>query len=218
MPTFVIAVALLFGADPAKPAAPASAQKPLQPGETLKLFDGKSLAGWQIAKFGGEGEVRVEEGKLILEMGSDMTGVTVAEGTALPTVDYEVSLEAMRLDGSDFFCGLTFPVGDKPCSLIVGGWGGATVGLSSLNGADASENETTTYQEFDGDKWYKIRVRVTAKRIQAWIDDRKVADVDYTDKRVGIRSEVEISRPLGIANYATKSALRKIEVKKLPAE
>ena len=215
MSTFAIALTCLLAAEPAAAATPA---KQLKPGETLQLFDGKSLTGWQIAKFGGEGEVRVEEGKLILEMGSDMTGVTVAEGTTLPTVDYEVSLEAMRLDGSDFFCGLTFPVGDKTCSLIVGGWGGATVGLSSLNGADASENETTTYQEFDNDKWYKIRVRVTAKRIQAWIDDRKAADVDYTDKRVGIRSEVELSRPLGISNYATKSALRTIEVKKLPAE
>jgi len=211
-----LALALLVGADPAPPAS--SAQKPLQPGQTLKLFDGKSLAGWKISKFGGEGDVHVEEGKLILEMGNDMTGITIADGTPLPTVDYEISLESMRLDGSDFFCGLTFPVGDKPCSFIVGGWGGATVGLSSLNGADASENETTTYEEFDSDKWYRIRVRVTAKRIQAWINDRKAVDVDYTDKRLGIRSEVDISRPLGIANYATRSALRKIEVKKLPAE
>jgi hypothetical protein len=214
--TYVLTVALLLGADPAKPAAPA--QKPLKPGETLRLFDGKSLAGWKVTPFGGEGEVKVEAGKIILEMGNDMSGVTVADGTPLPKVDYEVSLEAMRLDGSDFFCGLTFPVGDDPCSFIVGGWGGATVGISSLNGSDASENETTTYQEFDSNKWYKIRVRVTAKRIQAWIDDRKAVDVDYSDKRVGIRAEVDSSRPLGIANYATRSALRKIEVKKLPAE
>jgi hypothetical protein len=214
--TYALAVALLLGADPAPPASPA--QKPLKPGEVLKLFDGKSLAGWKIAPFGGEGEVHVEEGKLILELGNDMTGVTIADGASLPTVDYEVSLEAMRLDGSDFFCGLTFPVGDKPCSFIVGGWGGATVGLSSLNGADASENETTTYEEFDSNKWYKIRVRVTAKRILAWINERKAVDVDYSDKRVGIRSEVDISRPLGIANYATRSALRNIEVKKLAAE
>jgi hypothetical protein len=213
--TYALAVALLLGAEPTTHAA---TPKPLQPGQTLKLFDGKSLAGWKVSPFGGEGEVRVDEGRIILEMGNDMTGITIADGTPLPKVDYEVSLEAMRLDGSDFFCGLTFPVGDNPCSFIVGGWGGATVGISSLNGADASENETTTYQEFDSNKWYKIRVRVTSKRIQAWIDERQAVDVDYTDKRVGIRSEVDISRPLGIANYATRSALRKIEVKKLPAE
>jgi hypothetical protein len=214
--TFAIACLCLLAADPAAPAAPAP--KPLKPGEILKLFDGKTLAGWQVSKFGGEGDVHIENGSIILEMGSDMTGISVAEGTVLPKVDYEVSLEAMRLEGSDFFCGLTFPVGDHPCSFIVGGWGGSTVGLSSLNGSDASENETTKYENFDSDKWYKIRVRVTAKRIQAWIDEQMMADVEYAGMKISIRSEVDLSRPLGIANYATKSALRKIEVKKLPAE
>ena len=57
--------------------------------------------------------------------------------------DYEVTLEAMRVDGNDFFCGMTFPAGKDPCTLIVGGWGGTVVGLSSINGMDASENETT---------------------------------------------------------------------------
>ena len=29
--------------------------------------------------------------------------------------------------------------------LIVGGWGGGVVGMSSLNGKDAARNETTQY-------------------------------------------------------------------------
>lgn len=61
----------------------------------------------------------------------------------MPVMNYELSLEAMRVDGSDFFCGLTFPVGSNFCSFIVGGWGGGVVGLSSLNSEDASQNETT---------------------------------------------------------------------------
>jgi len=114
-----------------------------------KLFDGKTLTNWKPTKFGGQGDVEVEseDGILKLNFGSPMTGVTWS-GEELPTMDYEVSLEAQRADGSDFFCGMTFQYGDSPCSLILGGWGGGVVGLSSIDGHDASENPTTKYREF----------------------------------------------------------------------
>src|SRR4030095_13557208 len=107
----------------------------------IKLFDGKTLTGWALTDFAGHGTVGVEARKLAL--GSViMTGVNWTSD--IPRMNYEISLEAMRVDGSDFFCGLTFPVGEDPCSLIVGGWGGGVVGLSSLDGEDAANNETTT--------------------------------------------------------------------------
>lgn len=110
------------------------------------LFDGKTLDGWKITNFGGEGEVTVEDGSIILEYGSSLTGITY-DGT-FPKTNYEITLEARRLDGTDFFCGMTFPVAESHCSLILGGWGGAVVGLSSIDGHDASENETTQYKKF----------------------------------------------------------------------
>jgi hypothetical protein len=130
-----------------------------------------------------------------------------------PKMNYEIALEAMRVDGSDFFCGLTFPVGDDPCSFICGGWGGGVVGLSSIDGSDASENETTKYQEFESKRWYKIRVRVTDGKIEAWIDDTQKVDVDTEGKRIGVRIEVDLSRPLGIATYNTTAAVRDIKIK-----
>src|SRR5687768_599129 len=161
-------------AEPEKPpAAPA--------GEVARLFDGKSLDGWKITPFGGQGEVFVKDGSLILEMGSDMTGVTWTK--AYPKDDYEITLEAMRTAGSDFFCGLTFPVGEDPCSLIVGGWGGGTVGLSSIDDADASENETTTFHSFLDNRWYKIRLRVTKEKIEAWIDKEQIVKLARSDRR-----------------------------------
>ena len=48
----------------------------------------------------------------------------------IPKINYEVALDAMRVSGSDFFCGLTVPVNDSFCSLIVGGWGGGLGGVS----------------------------------------------------------------------------------------
>ncbi len=64
-----------------------------------------------------------------------------------------------------------FPVKKSHCSLVLGGWGGSLTGLSSLDGFDASENETTNVMDFKEGQWYKIRLRVTEKKIEAWIDD-----------------------------------------------
>jgi hypothetical protein len=186
-------------------------QQPV-PAGAIQLFDGKTLNGWRISDFAGKGPVRVEDGKLILEMGT-MTGVTYTND--VPTMNYEISVEAMRVDGSDFFCGLTFPVGKDPCSLIVGGWGGGVVGLSSLDGQDAANNETTQYINFEKGRWYKVRLRVMPNKIQAWIDEDKVIDVDTTDRQISIRLEVEESRPLGFSSWSTTAALRNIYLRKL---
>jgi hypothetical protein len=187
----------------------------LPPQEAARsLFDGKTLSGWTSTNFGGEGNVSVRDGTIILEMGSNMTGITWTGGE-LPHTRYEISLEAMKLDGNDFFCGLTFPVGDAPCSLIVGGWGGTMVGLSSLDGMDASENETSRTMNFDRNRWYRIRVRVVPGKIQAWIDGDQVIDANTSGRKISIRPEVELSRPLGIATWLTRAALRKIELREL---
>ena len=63
----------------------------------------------------------------------------------------------MRLDGSDFFCSTTFPVGKDPCTLVVGGWGGMVVGLSNVDHEDASENGTTKTMTFKNKRWYRVR-------------------------------------------------------------
>jgi hypothetical protein len=179
------------------------------------LFDGKNLDGWKKTAFGGEAEVEVKDAQIIMHAGSPMTGITCTQ--KVPKIDYEVSLETMRVTGSDFFCGLTFPVGESPCSFIVGGWGGGVVGLSSIDGSDASENETTKYQEFASGRWYAVRVRVTKDKIEVWIDKKQMVDLPTKDRRISIRPEVELSRPLGISCYATTAALRNIQVRGLEA-
>ena len=77
-----------------------------------------------VAEFGGQGEVSIEDGAIIMNFGESLTGVTYTGGD-LPKNDYEVRVEAKRVDGIDFFCGLTFPVADSYCSFIVGGWAGS---------------------------------------------------------------------------------------------
>jgi hypothetical protein len=47
-------------------------------------------------------------------------------------------------------------------------------------------------------------------RLQAWIDEERVADVATARRRIGIRPEVAPSRPLGIASWRTRAALRRL--------
>ncbi len=178
------------------------------------LFDGKSLEGWKAAEFGGEGEVTVDKGRILMTAGSSLTGITYA-GKDLPTSNYEIELEAMRVDGIDFFCGLTFPVKDSHCSFIAGGWAGAVVGLSSIDGKDASENDTTKYVTFKSKRWYRIRVRVTDDNISAWIDDKRIVNQDIKDRKITTRGEVDLSKPLGISAWQTAAALRNIRLRRL---
>ncbi len=225
LPGLIVAGMLSLGAAEEKKAdKPAAEAKPA--GETAlakpdgkrwkNLFDGKTLKGWKETDFYGRGKVTIKDGTIVLGMGNDMTGITSTE--KLPKIDYEVELDAMRVEGSDFFCGLTFPVGDSPCSLIVGGWGGGVVGLSSINGADASENETSKYMSFKQNRWYHIRLRVTKEKIEAWIDKEQMVDVELADKKLGIRIEVELSKPFGIATWCTTGALKDIKIRPLAAK
>ncbi len=147
------------------------------------LFDGKSLDGWKSADYFGTGKVLVKDRTLVLERGKKMTGATYAR-TDFPKMDYEVSLEAQKTAGNDFFATTTFPVGEAFCSLVVGGWGGGVVGLSSLDSADASENATRKDMTFKAGQWYRVRIRVSKNRIESWIDKEKVVDVDTTDRRI----------------------------------
>lgn len=193
-------------------APPDSAGKP----EWKSLFDGKTLGRWQVVDrfdFINHGKVEVRQGRLILGRGDPGTAVRFTG--EFPKINYEVSLEAMRVDGEDFFCGMTFPVGQTALTLIVGGWGGPVVGLSCIDDELAAENQTCSYQEFDNRRWYTIRVCVTGSKVEAWIDREKVVDFATADHKLSIWFEPETALPLGIATWRTTGAVRNIRVRTL---
>lgn len=194
-----------------------SAQEKKAPAATEALFNGKNLDGWKVTDFGGEGEIRVEDGQIIMRMGQPLTGITWADGSKIPTDNFEITLQAMKRKGDDFFCGLTFPVRDTHVSFVVGGWAGTVVGISSINGLDASENETTQYEKLDHDKWHKVRVRVAEGKIECWLNDKPMADVEIAGNRLSTRIEVDPNKPLGICCYNTETGLKDIQLRRLPA-
>jgi hypothetical protein len=182
----------------------------------MSLFDGKTLGQWTITDFGGQGDVYVKDGAIYMEPGNDMTGITWSGSVV--RMNYEITLEAMRVSGSDFFCGLTFPVNESYCSLILGGWGGTVCGLSNIDYYDAADNETTRIVSFENGKWYHVRLRVTPNRIQAWLEEEEdqLVDMDITGRKVDTRIEVDLSQPLGVATWQTAGAVRNIKLRRLP--
>lgn len=185
----------------------------------LILFDGKSLDDWESRDAGGSGNVELRDDLMIIGTGESITGAVYKKADKLPVTNYEITLEAQRLEGLDFFCGLTFPVGDlKTCvTLVLGGWGGSVTGLSSIDGMDASENSTGHYRRYEDKKWYAVKVHVTPENISVWSNDEKIIDVDIAGRKVGLRSgAIEDYAPFSLTTYQTTAGIRNVKVKALP--
>lgn len=204
----------------AAPAAPPKkAVPPKADPNVISLFDGKALGKWKPIEFGGEGEVSIdEEGNLEFDFGAIMTGVKWSEAPPSKS-NYEISLEAMKLDGNDFFCALTFPVKESHATFVIGGWGGGIVGVSSVDDLDASENETMNVEGFENNVWYKIKVRVTDAKIECWIDQKQMVDLELGEKKISLRpGDIELCVPVGIASFMTRAQYRNLQWRKLPVE
>jgi hypothetical protein len=167
------------------------------------LLPSSGLEGWEITNFGGEGAIENNDGTLMLDRGEPMTGITRL-GKDFPTENFELRWAAQRVDGSDFFAGVTFPVGNAHCSFICGGWGGGLIGISSINGNDASENETASYRNFKNGQWYQFKIRVDPTHISVWLDDEQILHVARENRRFSVRAEVMRSRPLGYCVFQSK--------------
>lgn len=195
-------------------AADKSAAKP-EAAREIMLFNGKSLDDWESVDVGGSGEVGLEGGLMIINQGENVSGAIYKKAASLPTTNYEITLEAKRMQGVDFFVGLTFPVGDlKHCAtLICGGWGGSVTGISCIDGMDASDNNTSSYQRYKDDEWYAIRLRVTPKNLSVWLGDKQIIDEDIEGKKISVRpGPIESYLPLSLTTFNTMAAIRSVKL------
>lgn len=178
------------------------------------LLAKSQLGDWDTIDFAGGGEASVASHTLEIGIGEGLTGV-FWDGDDLPTNNYDLNMQARRTEGIDFFCGPVFPVNDSHCCLIVGGWAGATVGLSSIDGKDASNNETTKLMDFKNNRWYDIRVRVLPDRIIVWIDNECVIYQNITGKKISLRGDTELCTPMGLCTFQTKAEIRKLTLQRI---
>ena len=100
----------------------------------------------------------------------------------------------------------------------MGGWGGWVVGLSCIDGYYAVDNETCHVEEFENNKWYNVRVRVTKPRIDVFLNDKKIIELETKDRKFETSWEMEPCMPLGFASWYTTGAIRKIRYRPLKKE
>lgn len=174
------------------------------------LFNGVSLDKWQVIDFENHGDITVADSSIIIGKGDLISGIRWTED--FPTTNYEINLYAKRIEGSDFFCGMTFPVKESFLTLVLGGWGGSLTGLSCIDGYDAANNITGNIFRFASGWWYAVRLRVTDDKIEAWVEDEKVIDFMIENSRLSLRWEVEASVPFGITTYKTTGAIRDLKL------
>jgi hypothetical protein len=161
------------------------------------------------------GDVSEENGVLQLSFGEQLTA---AKWTGdLPTAPFELEYEARRVNGTDFFGAVTFPARGEDCvTFIMGGWGGALVGISSLDGLDAAENETGTAMKFEDGRWYRVRLVCALEKIEVWIDDGKVVDVATENRKLSLRpGPITACAPFGFGSWQSTAEIRGARWKKL---
>ena len=180
------------------------------------LFDGSSLDHWAVTDYAGRGEVSLDgNGSVVLEFGIALTGIHWV-GENLPRCNYQISWSAQKVSGTDFFGSLTFPYLNDHATLVLGGWGGALVGISCLDGFDASENQTATAHLFNSNQWYRCVLRVTDTHFKFWVDQEKLIDCDIKGRTISMRTgEIELSKPLGFSTFDTTGLIKDVRLSSL---
>ncbi len=167
-----------------------------------------------------EGPVTVRDGVITLPPGQPMTGAAFSAerwiSAHMPVMRYSIKYEAMRVEGNDFFGTVTFPVNDSHVSLVVGGWGGTLVGISSIDDMDASENNTRGNGTFTNNHWHQVRIEVRDNDIKAWIDGKLFVNASTKGHQLSLRAgDIEKCAPFGFASYATHARIRRVIIQRL---
>ena len=184
------------------------------------LFDGQTLDGWSIKS--GIATYKVEDGAVV---GTTVKG---SPNTFLCSdaefADFELMFE-VRFDERFFNSGVQIRAklrGDEYGGRVYGPqveiekspgqagfiYGEAAGGWQSPepNSPDKSVN---SHSHFRNDDWNQYRVRAVGRRIQTWINDQPVADLEYDQQRYEDNSEGFIGLQVhGVGNNATPMTVR----------
>lgn len=187
----------------------------------LALLNPGLQSQWVPSGIPEEGPVTVKDGVIQVGAGLPMSGVRFSgdwQALGLPWIDYALTFEARRVEGQDFFATCTFPVGsaDRCVSLVIGGWGGGLVGISSIDHLDASENTTRGEKHFENCQWYRVRIEVREDDLQVWINDAPMVNTSIKGRRLSLRSgDIDRCTPLGFATWRTIGEIRAVKVARL---
>ena len=182
---------------------------------SASLSSESSKAHWKPVEFLNTGEVVWKGETLVIGSGEQLTGV-VWEGPLPFRDNYEFSAEARRTAGFDFFCAITFPIGETSATFVPGGWTGGVTGLSTVDGQDASKNATKSFVPFDDNTWYRLKVRVTPGAVEGFVNEKPVFRQERAGHTLGLRhGDIGKTAPLGLSTYSSTGEIRNLRWRKL---
>ena len=179
------------------------------------LFDG-TLKDWTRVTqydFDSAPAPSVVNGAIRLPAGNPASGIKY--NGKVPKINYELTYQARRVEGNDFFGLAVIPYKDKTFGFVLGGWGGTLCGFSCLDGFSADENSSTFTYDFKDNVWYDVKLRITEKELVVYINGEKMTSVDMDDREVSNRMEMEPVEPFGFATWYTTAELRNIKIKEI---
>ncbi len=119
--------------------------------------------------------------------------------------DYEYALEARKTGGDEGFLILFRVVDEKRFYWAnLGGWHNEWHGLERGDGDHRRGAGRRVKGSIETGKWYRIRVRCEASRVQVWLDDQQV--LDFTDPKAYMTGGV------GVGTWATQAEFRNVRV------
>ena len=170
-----------------------------------------------VTEFPGRGQsgtARVEGGCIALKSGAEFAGIVLSG--EFPTTGYELALEALRVSGGGDLVGITFPTGAARCSFVVGGAENRLAGLQVIDGRPLGFGPDAAHRiSCSNGRWYRVCLRVTAGRIEGWVDDQQMVDFATAGRKLSVYPTWRNLKPLGLTVSKGEGRLRAIRLRRL---
>lgn len=171
------------------------------------MFNGKDLTGWEVV---AENRiVGASEGQLNLAASQLSTDIRWTYDD-FPSVDYEVKVEAKRVEGEGAFCHMVFPIEACHCFLVIGAEGDI-VALDRVDGLGILDikNETARRMHFERNRWYRVHLRVTREKVVVLIDGKE--EINVAADRLSLPTAWMFLRPFALGTWQTTATVRDIK-------
>ncbi len=172
-------------------------------GETIQLFDGKSLAGWKASKNSPEGTYKVEDGVLQIRGGQGHIFFVGADGKAnFTNFDFKAKVKTYPGANSGIYFHTTYEDKGWPSQGFECQVNGSHKDIKRTGGLYAVRDVLNTPAAPDN-VWFEYHIRVEGKHIQIWIDGKQT--VDFTQPEDWTPPKNMPGRKLGNGTFAIQA-------------
>jgi hypothetical protein len=172
-------------------------------GETIQLFDGKSLAGWKPSKNSPEGTYKVEDGILQIRGGQGHIYYVGADGKAeFKNFDFKAKVKTYPKANSGIYFHTAYqdagwPAAGFECQV------NASHGDRKRTGGLYAVRDVMDTPAAPDNVWFEYHVRVEGKHIQIWIDGKQT--VDFTQPEDWVPPKGMPGRKVGSGTFALQA-------------